>query len=321
MTKKTWVWITVGCGILLVIGLVAGTLIVVKSGDGGKVAGDWKVRIEKEGGADRILLLGVDGVIMQSEDGSLLGAAGTSPWEVTNKLEQAVKDKRIKGIVVRVDSPGGDVVASDEIYHKLLQVKREQKLPIVFSFGSTAASGGYYVATAADKIFSNPLTLTGSIGVIMESYNLSELADKVGIKSVVIKSGKMKDIGSLFREMTKEERDVLQQLVDESYDRFVEVVATGRDLPEAEVRKIADGRVYTGQQAKKLKLVDELGTLDDAIAEAEKMAGIREATVVSYKQGSSLPSWLGVLGKDQGLSAQDLLERKSPGLMYLYTTD
>lgn len=329
MGKKTWIWITVACGflfVLLVGGVIVGAVMIGASSSGMAANNDWEETIVKKGGSDRILMLNVDGMIMSGMEGAALGPVGTSSDEIREKLNQAMQDDSLRGIVVRVNSPGGDVVASDEIYEKLMEVRKKAKLPVVFSFGSTAASGGYYIATAADKIFTNPLTITGSIGVIMSSYNYSELADKVGVKEVIIKSGDLKDMGSATREMTEEERDVLQTMVNESYDRFVEVIATGRDITKEKVREIGDGRVYTGKQAKDLNLVDEFGTVEDAIKETEKMAGIKNATVVSYSETFNFSSLFGMTanklsGIGQPLSVSDLLEFRAPGLMYLYTTD
>lgn len=327
MGKKAWIWITVASAFLflVLVGVLIFAVMNVGSSSGSSALNAWEEYIVKEGGKDRILLLNVNGMIMPGVAGTALGPAGTSSDEIRAKLDQAMKDKTLKGIVVHVNSPGGDVVASDEIYRKLLQVKEETKLPLVFSFGSTAASGGYYIATAGDRIFSNPLTLTGSIGVIMSSYNYSELADKVGVKEVIIKSGELKDMGSGMRDMTEEERDVLQTMVDESYDRFVEVIATGRDMTEDEVRDLADGRVYTGKQAKELNLIDEFGTLEDAIKATEEMADVRNATVVSYSEPFNFSSLFRMTAEkvsgSEPLSVAELLEMTPPGLMYLYTTD
>lgn len=328
MGKKAWIWITVVSGflfLLLVGGLIIAFVSAVEEAGGSGVMRDWDEEIVKEGGHDRILLLHVDGVIMPGIADTAFGAAGTSSDEMLAQLDQAMEDDTLKGIIVRVNSPGGDVVASDEIYRKLLQVKEETNLPLVFSFGSTAASGGYYIATAGDKIVSNPLTVTGSIGVIMSSYNYRELADKVGVKEVIIKSGDLKDIGSGMREMTEEEKNVLQSVVNDSFDRFIEVIATGRDLTEEKVRDLADGRIYTGQQAKELALVDELGTLEDAIGVTEEMAGIHNATVVRYAERFNFSSLFRVASQQmsgrQVQSVAEMLEMKPPGLMYLYTTD
>lgn len=329
MSKRAWIWITVACGVLF-IALVGGMILMVanlsSSGAGGTASYDWQANVVRKGGKDRILQLNVNGVIMSGVTGGALGPAATSSDEIRNKLDQAMRDDTVKGIVVRVDSPGGDVVASDEIYRKLLQVKEKKGLPIVFSFGSTAASGGYYIATAGDKIVSNPLTVTGSIGVIMTSYNFSELADKVGVQEVIIKSGDLKDMGSSMRAMTEEEREVLKTMVGESYDRFVEVIATGRGIAEDDVRALADGRIYTGQQALELQLVDEMGTFEDAVAETEKLAGITNATIINYEKPFNLSSLFSMAsekltGSGPSVSLVDLLEMKPPGLMYLYTTD
>ncbi|MCY7985939.1 signal peptide peptidase SppA, partial [Bacillus inaquosorum] len=185
-------------------------------------------------------------------------------------LERAKDDKAVKGIVLKVNSPGGGVYESAEIHKKLEEIKKETKKPIYVSMGSMAASGGYYISTAADKIFATPETLTGSLGVIMESVNYSKLADNLGISFETIKSGAHKDIMSPSREMTKEEKNIMQSMVDNSYEGFVDVISEGRGMSKAEVKKIADGRVYDGRQAKKLNLVDELGFYDDTISAMKK---------------------------------------------------
>jgi protease-4 len=193
-----------------------------------------------------------------------------TPQRIGDLLQQAADDPNVQAVVLRVSSPGGGVVASDEIYRAILAFEK----PVVISMGDIAASGGYYIACGADYVFAHPATLTGSIGVISQFPNIEELMDDVGVEVLVITSGPTKDIGSLFREMTPEEQSIWEAIIDETYEDFVAIVADGRGLPLETVRDVADGRVYTGQQALELGLVDELGTLEDAIARAAELGGI-----------------------------------------------
>lgn len=192
---------------------------------------------------------------------------------IVRQLTKYGDDPSIKAVVLRIDSPGGGVAPSQEIYQEIKRIRAQGKL-VVASLGSLAASGGYYVASAVDRIFANPGTVTGSIGVIIQLANAEDLLRKVGVETTVIKSGPFKDIGTPTRALQAEEREVFQIVVDDVYQQFVEAVAQGRNLSEAEVRQYADGRIYSGRQAKNLNLVDELGTLQDAITHAATMVGI-----------------------------------------------
>ncbi len=189
------------------------------------------------------------------------------------QLTRYSHDPSIKAIVLRIDSPGGGVAPSQEIYQEIKRIRAQGKL-IVASLGSLAASGGYYVACAVDHIFANPGTITGSIGVIIQLANVEELLRKVGVEATVIKSGRFKDSGNPTRPLQAEERELFQIVVDDVHQQFVEAVAQGRNIDEAEVRQYADGRIYSGRQAKNLHLVDELGTLQDAVVYAASTVGI-----------------------------------------------
>ncbi len=213
----------------------------------------------------------------------------TRSGEVISSLKQFADDPSIKAIVLRIDSPGGGVGPSQEIYEEVK--KAAAKKDIVVSMGSLAASGGYYISVAATKIFANPGTITGSIGVIMEVPNVQGLLSKIGVKAEIIKSGKNKDIGSLFKSLTPEQRRILQGTLDNVHEQFIEAVAAGRKMPVDVVRKLADGRIFTGQQAKALGLVDQLGDLEDAINAAKTMAGIKGRPVIVEKKRSK-----GILG-------------------------
>jgi protease-4 len=189
---------------------------------------------------------------------------------VRSLLDQAAATPSVKAIVVRVNSPGGSVVASDEIYQALLAFDK----PVVISMDDIAASGGYYISCAGDHVMAHPDTLTGSIGVISQFLNVQELLDKVGVEAVVITTGPRKDIGSPFREMTEEERELWRGILDQVYEDFVDVVAESRELSKETVRELADGSIYTGQQAKNLGLVDSVGTRQAAIDKAAELGDI-----------------------------------------------
>ncbi|MGO9613997.1 MAG: signal peptide peptidase SppA [Dissulfurispiraceae bacterium] len=221
---------------------------------------------------DKVALIRIEGPILTSRT-------------IVEEIKGYVSDKSIKAIVLRVDSPGGGVVPSQEIYGEVKKAAAKKKL--IVSMGSLAASGGYYISCPATKIIANPGTITGSIGVIMEVPNIKGLMDKLGIKTEVIKSGKHKDLVSSFRDIGKDEREILQGVMDDVHEQFIQAVAEGRKIPLEEVRKIADGRIFSGRQAKTVRLVDDLGDLEYAIAEAAKMVGIKgEPEVVTKKERS-----------------------------------
>lgn len=221
---------------------------------------------------DRVAVLEVKGVILDAKP-------------ILDRIESFKKNSSVKAVVVRVDSPGGAVAPSQEIFEALHRLDATK--PVVASFGSTAASGGFYVACGSRYIVSNPGTLTGSIGVILEAGNYQALFEKIGVRSVVVKSGPYKDILSPTREMTPEEKALLQGMVDNVYGQFVKAVmnvAERRGIDEAQVRGIADGRVLSGEQAFQAGLVDSLGTLKDAIAKAAELAGISGEPSVLYPE-------------------------------------
>lgn len=201
---------------------------------------------------NQIAVVEVEGMISHSRD-------------IVRQLRKFQRDSNVKGIILRINSPGGAVGPSQEIYNAIVKIREDGKKKIFASLATVAASGGYYIASAADRIFANPGTLTGSIGVIMAFSNIQDLIAKIGVKPEVIKSGEFKDAGSPVRSISVKERKLLQDLVDDVHQQFVEDVAKGRNLPEDEVKRLADGRVFTGRQALKLKMVDQLGGLQDVI--------------------------------------------------------
>lgn len=220
---------------------------------------------------EKIAVVRIEGVILDSN-------------EIIEELKEYRSSDSVKAILLRIDSPGGAVAPSQEIYQEVKKIRDEGKKKIVTSMGSVAASGGYYIASASDKIVANPGSITGSIGVILELANISGLMKKVGVESVIVKSGKYKDIGSMFRAMTPEERELIQGVIDDTHDQFIEAVAEGRGMEKEKVIPIADGRVFTGRQAQKLGLVDEIGNMQDAIKITAKLAGIKGKPVLLEKK-------------------------------------
>lgn len=287
---------------------------------------EWHEDVYHQGGLDRIALLEVDGAIIDQPSGNIFHSVGYNHRSFLKQIEHAFKDKNIKGIILRVNSPGGGVVESDEIYHKIMELKERYKKPIVAYMANMAASGGYYISAPTDKIFANRSTLTGSIGVIISSYNVQELAEDWGVRQEVFKSGPHKDIMSNMREMTDEERSIIQSIVDESYDNFLDVVVEGREdvgMTKEKLRPLADGRIFTGQQAKEAGLVDAIGFMDDAIEGIAELAEIENPTVITYKQ-TGWPALNQIFATLQS-SSKDLLgikeliyKQDQPSLMYLF---
>lgn len=236
------------------------------------------------GDAKALSLLAGDGVGVLQIEGTIDDSRG-----ILTELKRFNDAPWVKAIVVRIDSPGGAVAPTQEIFDELQKARR--KKPLIASMGGTATSGGYYIATACEKIVANPGTLTGSIGVIMQLSNVEELMKKIGVRGYNIKSGANKDIGSPFQPLSPEGKEILQSLVDNVHSQFVSAVAKGRGMKEAQVRKLADGRVYSGAQAKDLGLVDQFGTLGDAIDLAAKRVGLGESPTVYYSSPEEERWW------------------------------
>jgi protease-4 len=235
----------------------------------------------------RVALIEIDGIIVDVDD-------------IVRELKSHRENPTVRAVVVRINSPGGVVGPTQEVHDALMRVRQAGK-PVVASLGSVAASGGYYIAVAADQIYANPGTLTGSIGVIMQMANFEELMKKVGVNYVVIKAGKFKDMGNFARPMSPDERRVLQEMLDNVHGQFIDAVAAGRKLDRAQVVQFADGRIFSGTQAKALKMVDALGGLEDAVGAAAKLAGI--------------PSPPSVMAPRRRFSIMDLL-RSQLGISY-----
>ena len=236
---------------LLFLALILLALVGISS-----ITSEWV----QQGTKNRIGIVDITGLITDSQ-------------YITNQVKKFRQDKRIRGIILRIDSPGGAVGPSQEIYDEVLKT-RESGKTIYASMGALAASGGYYIASAAEKIFANPGTLTGSIGVIMVFSNAKGLMEKIGLQPEIVKAGEYKDIGSPARAMTQKERNLLQSVVTDVHQQFIEAVASGRDISVAEVTKIADGRILTGRQAYSLNLVDQMGGLQVSIDQLAHKVGI-----------------------------------------------
>lgn len=220
------------------------------------------------GFGDKIAVVDLEGVIIE-------------PKEVVKQLKKYGDDDSIKAIILHVNTPGGGVAASQEIYQQVKRIRDRKKKPIVAAIGTLGASGGYYVSAATTKIFANSGSIVGSIGVIAEWYNYGDLLRWAKMKDVVFKTGEFKDTGNPTRDLTPAEKEYLQGLINDMYVQFVQIVAEGRKMKEQDVKAIADGRVWTGQEAKKLKLVDELGDFQDAVEDTAKSVGIKgEPTLV-----------------------------------------
>ena len=237
-----------------------------------------------EGARGKIALIDVEGVLTNDSEESLFGSKDSQVVALVEKLKLAEADPDVKAVVLRIDSPGGDVTTSDLMYRELALFRQRKNVPIVAVFMGVAASGGYYVAAAADVVVAHPTTITGSIGVIAMHVSLAGLMEKIGVKATAFKSGALKDSGSPFRDLAESDRKLLQDLVDRFHERFVAVVAEGRKgkLSPEQVKALADGRVFTAPQALEAKLVDRVGYLADAIAEAKSRGGLNAAEVVMY---------------------------------------
>lgn len=280
----------------------------------------------EDAGPSKIAVLSVDGTIQDTgESTSLLGSTGYNHSFFMDQLEQVRDDESVKGVLLYVNSPGGGVMESAQIRDKILQIQKERAIPFYVSMGSMAASGGYYISAPADKIFASKETLTGSIGVIMQGYDYSELMKKLGITDNTIKSGAHKDIMSATRPMTEDEKKIMQSMIDDSYNEFVQVVASGRDMPEEQVRKIADGRIYDGRQAKENGLIDEFGYQEDALAALKKDEKLSNASVIQYDAPTSFSSLFSVAAQKMSGQNADISQLiqltgtlEAPRMMYLY---
>jgi len=248
---------------------------------------------------DKIAIVEIKGIITQST-------------EIIEEMRQYADDETVKAVILRIDSPGGGVGPSQEIHREVVKLKTKKK--VLASMGSVAASGGYYIACASDLIVANPGTITGSIGVVMEFTNLEELLKKIGVKGVVLKGGEHKDIGSPFREMTPGEKRIMQDVIDNVHQQFIKAVAEGRKMDQAKVVPVADGRIFTGEQAKQFGLVDEMGNLEDTVDMAAKLVKIDGRPTVIYPR-RKFTIWE-MLAKEMASTVVESLHEKGVQLNY-----
>ncbi|MDP2660403.1 MAG: signal peptide peptidase SppA [Dehalococcoidia bacterium] len=268
-----------------------------------------------------VAVINVTGTIQGGDGPSRpLAAGGAFSGRIIKWLQKAQKDAMVRAVVMRVNSPGGEVTASDEIFNEILRTRNDFDKTVVASFGGLAASGGYYLASACDRIVSNRNTLTGSIGVLSVVPNLEELLQKLGVRANVFKSGALKDASMGIAPMSDEAKKVWQAMIDEAYQQFVNIVAEGRNIPVDKVRELADGRIYTGKQAKDLGLVDEFGDLPEAVNLAAKMADVPlPPRVIEYRMPRFLPMLMGNMSAGSDFSLESFLGlQRFPTLQYLY---
>lgn len=342
MNKKRWTAIGIAVGLFLLSFASTYMMGVVKkekdqtdslTGTYQSLFGEDQVSktIIEDGSTDKqIAVLTVDGTIVSGGTSGLFGSAGYDHAAFMQQLQWIEEDKAVKGIVLVVNSPGGGTFESAQIKDKLVEIKNKTKKPLYVSMQNMAASGGYYISANADKIFATEETMTGSIGVIMSGLNYSGLYDKLGISDTTIKSGEYKDIMSQSRPVTDGDKAILQTMIDDSYARFVNVIVEGREMDEARVRELADGRIYDGAQAKSVGLVDEIGYKEDTINALKKDFNLKNAQVFEY-QAASFPLSSLLFSKASSALAPEkntvselnrLIEKfgtvESPKMMYLY---
>jgi protease-4 len=268
-------------------------------------------------GRDKILLLDISGIITSSRERGSFPVGKKEPGllaQVREQLDRARADKAVKALVLRINSPGGEVTASDVLYHEIVKFKRDTGVKVLAHIMDIGTSGAYYAALSADRITAQPTSVNGSIGVIMYSFDATGLLQKIGLQPVEISSGKRKGMGSPFRQLAPEERAIFQNLIDSLQGRFVAIVAETRKLPLETVKKLADGRIFTSQEAQAAGLIDSIGYLDDAIDEARDLAHLGKASVVTYMRPGEYRSnlySLSFVNIDMGAIAE-------PGAHFMY---
>ncbi len=284
-----------------------------------------EVVLVKSKAKEKILIVDVSGILGTTLSYGLFDREGDILSQVYHRLELAAEDPYVRGIILRVDTPGGEVTASDILYNEIVKFREQTAKPVVTLMMGLATSGGYYVASATDHIIAHPSTITGSIGVISVFPNLKELFSKIGVEVNVIKSGDLKDSGSAFRDMTEEEKDLFQDIIDELYQKFLDVVLHGRDneLSLDELKALADGRIYTAQQAHKLKLIDEIGYFDAALVKAKNLARVQDVKVISYtyypkKKTNLYAKSLGAPTAFEGDDFKNIFKSLKSGFYYLW---
>lgn len=280
-------------------------------------------------GKEKILIIDISGIISEERQRGLVGVSEDPDMvaRIKEELKMATRDKHVKAIILRINSPGGTVTASDMIHHEIEQFKKNTAIKVVACIMDLGASGGYYVAASADRIIAHPTTVTGSIGVIMLNLSVEGLLQKIGITDTSIKTGEYKDMGSPLKTMTEEERRIFQGIMDSLYERFLTAITENRkELPLEKLRSLADGRIYTAQQALENGLIDQIGYLDEAISLAKQESGITGARVVIYHRPgvykNNIYSQLGNAGFGAinllNIDLKTFIHSGSPSFMYLW---
>lgn len=326
--RRSQIIALIAIAVIVVLGIVAVRFGGPLEVGGTNVSGNMQEVVVSGQGTDKIVIIRVEGVIQKQEDTSPWAANGFSFDWVMQQIKQAQEDDGVKAVILSVDSPGGSVVASDEIYRALKKLTVESGKPVVAVMGELAASGGYYISLAAEKIIANPNTLTGSIGVIFALPNYSKLADTIGYTEEVIASGALKDMGNPLKPMSDEARAAFRSLVDDTFNRFVDLVAKERKLPRERVLEVATGQVFTGAQAKAHGLIDDFGGMDEAVDAAKALAHLEEAQVIEYERKKTRSPLLDLLLSEAGATPfftqlKALLDERvpistTPRLMYLF---
>ncbi|MEA4924223.1 MAG: signal peptide peptidase SppA [Syntrophomonadaceae bacterium] len=330
MNKKRW-WALAVFVVLLVVWSVSSTRVkqIENTGTSGYLSylnglenrQAFTTEVYRQGKGKTLALIKLEGIISDTGGSSSAISNTYNHQAFLQQIKSSFSRDDVKGVIIEVNSPGGGVYESDEIYNRLVELKNQYQKPLVVYMAQEAASGGYYVSVAADKIYANRNTITGSIGVILRTYNYEELANKIGIKDVTFKSGAQKDLLNPMRPLTEEEAAIAQGVVNESYGFFVDAVAQGRNMNRDQVLQLADGRIYTATQAKNLGLVDEVGSLEQAIDGAAQLAQTSDPQVLLYSNLRS--DWLNWITSMRSstldlLGLQQQADRvRSPQLMYM----
>ncbi|MFZ1746351.1 MAG: signal peptide peptidase SppA [Nitrospirales bacterium] len=313
------------CYLILFLFLVSGCIHVDLFPGGGKL----QEAIISGEGKDKVLLIDISGMLTTGKASGILEEPSL-PARIKEELTKAEEDKHIKAIILRINTPGGSVTASDLVYHELKVFKKKRAVPVIAAIMDLGTSGGYYIAMAADHILAHPSTITGSIGVIMVTMNAEGLLEKIGVQPAAIVSGPKKAMGSPFRPMNDEERAIFQGTIDHLFEQFLSVVKEGRPgLSMEQIRTVADGRIFTADIAKSKGLVDSIGYLDEAIDLAKKEANLEQAKVVTYTRGGGThqniysrfdPPQIGPIGFPQvdAHSLFNVLTGGTPQMLYMW---
>ena len=317
--------VMIRCSLMLFLLLVSGCIHVDLFPGGGKL----QEAIISGEGKDKVLLIDISGMLTTGKASGILEEPSL-PARIKEELTKAEEDKDVKAIILRINTPGGSVTASDLVYHELKVFKKKRAVPVIAAIMDLGTSGGYYIAMAADHILAHPSTITGSIGVIMVTMNAEGLLEKVGVQPAAIVSGPKKAMGSPFRPMNDEERAIFQGTIDHLFEQFLSVVKEGRPgLSMEQIRTVADGRIFTADIAKSKGLVDSIGYLDEAIGLAKKEANLKQARVVTYTRGRSThqniysrfdPPQIGPIGFPQidAHSLFNVLTGGTPQMLYMW---